>query len=348
MRLAAQAKGGFYPTPDRVVEMIATLIDTPRLSYYNRGETLRILDPCCGTGAAAAKLADAMADGLSTPVPVETFGVELHGERAEGARNCLDHALACDLFRTSMANGAFGLLYLNPPYDWDSGDERRVEHRFLVHCTRYLAEDGLLVFIVPRARLAVSARYLSTHYGTLRCWGFPQPEREVFDQVVLMGYRKREPSPNPYAEERVREWAYGQPEELSLHDYPAYSPSLTPAGDILFATRTVDPVAAAREARASGLWASTTVTDSLWPDGEVRTRPLMPLRRGHMAMLVAAGFLDNLVLEADGRRILVKGRTSKEMVLVEDTPQKETHRERINTTVVALGLEDGEITDIAA
>ena len=110
----------------------------------------------------------------------------------------------------------------------------------------------------------------------------------------------------------------------------------------------MDPAAAAGEARVSGLWASTEVTDSLWPKGNARTRPLMPLRRGHIAMLVAAGFLDNLVLESGGRRILVKGRTSKEMTLVEDTPQKEVHRERVKTTVTALDLDDGEITDIAA
>ena len=67
-----------------------------------------------------------------------------------------------------------------------------------------------------------------------------------------------------------------------------------------------------------------------------------------MAMLVAAGFLDNLVLEADGKRILVKGRTSKEMELVEDSPGKEIHRERLLTTVVALDLGGGEITDIAS
>ena len=149
MRLAAQAKGGFYPTPDRVVEMIATLLETPRLSYYSRGKTLRVLDPCCGAGEAVARLAGAMAGNASVPVPIETFGVELHKDRAEEAKVRLDHALASDLFRTSMANGSFGLLYLNPPYDWDSGDERRVGHRFLTHCTRYLAEDGLLVFIVP-------------------------------------------------------------------------------------------------------------------------------------------------------------------------------------------------------
>ena len=55
-----------------------------------------------------------------------------------------------------------------------------------------------------------------------------------------------------------------------------------------------------------------------------------------------------LVLEAEGRRILVKGRTSKEMVLVETTPDKETYRERLKTTVVALGLDDGEIIDSVA
>ena len=197
MRLAAQAKGGFYPTPDKVVDMIATLIDTPRLSYYSRGKTVRILDPCCGAGEAVAQLAECL--GRPNTVPIETFGVELHKDRAEEAKVWLDHALASDLFRTSMANGSFGLLYLNPPYDWDAGDEKRVEHRFLTHCTRYLAEEGLLVFIVPRARLAVSARYLATHYGTLRCWAFPRPEREALTRWCswVTGRRTHPPTPTP-------------------------------------------------------------------------------------------------------------------------------------------------------
>ena len=290
-----------------------------------------------------------LAERLDKPnaLPIETYGVELHQNRAQEAEKLLDRTLACDLFQTSIANGAFGLLYLNPPYDWDQKD-KRVEHAFLTHCTRYLTDGGLLIFIVPRQRLAVSARYLSTHYGRMRCWAFPDPEREVFDQVVLFGYRKTDPVPEPHAEKRVLEWAFGEPEPLRSYPYPEFSPPSTPSGDILFATRTVDPVAAASEARRTGLWASTEITDTLWPARDNRTRPLMPLRRGHMAMLVAAGFLDNLTLEADGRRILVKGRTSKEMTLVEDSPQKEVHRERLKTTVVALDLDDGEITDIAA
>ena len=345
MRLAAQAKGGFYPTPERVVDLLAELIHTPTGYYHRDRETLRLLDPCCGAGEALAQLAERM--DAPNAITIETYGVELHRDRAEEAEKRLGHALASDLFATSIANGAFGLLLLNPPYDHDSED-KRTEHAFLTQTTRYLAEGGLLVFIVPRQRLAVSARYLSTHYGRMRCWAFPHPEREVFDQVVLMGYRKADPVPDAHGESMALEWAVGEPEPMRPEQYPPFTPKTTPSGDILFTTRTVDPVAAAAEARRSGLWTSTEITDTLWPARDTRTRPLMPLRRGHMAMLVAAGFLDNLCLEAEDRRILVKGRTSKEMVMVEDSPEKEVHREKLKTTVVALDLHDGVITDIAA
>ena len=345
MRLAAQAKAGFYPTPPRVVEMIASLAQARSMG---RGETtLRILDPCCGAGDALADLAATIArpDGAT----VETYGVELHAERAKEAEERLGHVLATDLFQTAIANGAFGMLFLNPPYDDDAADdEKRTEHAFLRHSTRYLAEQGLLVFVIPRRRLAESARYLASHYARLRVWAFPEPEREAFDQVVVTGIRKAEVQHDQYEAVRLQEALEGNIEDLTRHRYPVYNARATAGGEVLFATRTIDPVAAAEESRRSGLWVSVTVTDALWPSEDARTRPLMPLRRGHLAMLVAAGFLDNLQLEADGRRILVKGRTQKEMVLVETTREKEVHRERLRTTVVALDLDLGEITDIAA
>ncbi len=344
MRLAAQFKGGFYPTPPRVVELVASLMQARTVT---RGETtLRILDPCCGAGEALAQLAECIErpDGAS----VETFGVELHAERAKEARSRLDHALGTDLFQTAIANGAFGLLYLNPPYDQDADDEQRTEMRFLRHCTRYLCEQGLLVFVIPRRRLAACARYLASHYRSLRVWAFPEPEREAFDQVVVTGVHKAEVQYDQYAAVALQEAIEGNLDELRPQRYPVYNAPATADGEVLFATRTVDPVAAAEESRRSGLWVSTTVTDALWPSKDSRTRPLMPLRRGHLAMLVAAGFLDNLQLEGDGGRILVKGRTSKEMLLVETTREKEVYRERLRTTVVALNLDLGEITDIAA
>ena len=121
MRLAAQAKGGFYPTPPRVVDLIAGLIRVPAGYYHRNRESVRILDPCCGAGEAVAQLARRLG-GTNSPVsstgqalPIETYGVELHRDRAQEAGGRLDRALAADLFQTSIANGAFGLAYLSIP-----------------------------------------------------------------------------------------------------------------------------------------------------------------------------------------------------------------------------------------
>ena len=76
---------------------------------------MRILDPCCGAGEAVAQLAQRL--GGANSLPIETYGVELHRDRAQEAEGRLDHALAADLFQTSIASGAFGLAYVNPPYE---------------------------------------------------------------------------------------------------------------------------------------------------------------------------------------------------------------------------------------
>jgi len=118
---------------------------------------------------------------------------------------------------------------------------------------------------------------------------------------------------------------------------------------VLFASQILHSEAAAEEARRSGLWANApacpvgrALTDQLWPAEERRVRPLIPLRRGHLAVLIAAGFLNNILLEANGRRLLVKGRTYKEMVPLESgDPEVEIEREVLRTSVVALDLRTG-------
>ena len=217
MRLAAQAKGGFYPTPERVVDFIATLIRAPAGYYYRNREVVRILDPCCGAGEAVAQLGERLTQ--DNTMPIETYGVELHTDRAEEAASRLHRTLAADLFQTSIGNQAFGICLLNPPYDHDP-ESKRTEHAFLTHSTRYLNDGGLLVFIVPRQRLAVSAKYLASYYYRLRCWAFPHPEREAFDQVVVMGYRMAEPRLDEEAQRQVLAWAEGEPEPLYSQRLP--------------------------------------------------------------------------------------------------------------------------------
>ena len=162
--------------------------------------------------------------------------------------------LGTDLFQTSIANGAFGLLYLNPPYDDDAGrgeaDRARVPEA--LHALPGRARPARLRH--PRRRLAGSANYLASHYARLRCWAFPDPEREAFDQVVVTGTRKAEVQYDQYSAVRLQECMEGNVEELTRQRYPSYNAPAPAGGEVLFATRTVDPVVAAarRGARGSG------------------------------------------------------------------------------------------------
>ncbi len=343
MRLAGQAKGGYYPTPPRVVDYVRTLLAPyPVWGRANRGNVIRLLDPCCGPGDALRQLAGSMGRGA----PVETYGVELHSERAQQAAEQLDHALSSDLFRCSIANRMFNLLWLNPPYDWDRED-KRVEHAFLTHCTRYLEPAGVLVFIIPRAQIPRSARFLTTNYARVQAWAFPEPEVELFNQVVVMGERKEHPSPDaPAMNELLASIDELAPLRADLA--PVYDVRHTPPGAAMFTTRVIDFSKAVAEARARGLWTQDEITDAFWPPSDQSTRPLMPLRKGHLAMLVAAGFLDNLELETPQSRVLVKGRTTKEMVLVQEGETHDVYREQLQTSVVALDLDSGRIERIEA
>jgi len=125
-RLASQAKAGFYPTPDSVCELIKS-----KLSFE---KDARALDPCCGKGRSLSRLA--------SPHTI-TYGVELDHQRATEAKTRLFKAVWGDaLTEARISSQAFGLLYLNPPYDTAINaihtDDKRLEHQFLRSYSRTL------------------------------------------------------------------------------------------------------------------------------------------------------------------------------------------------------------------
>jgi predicted RNA methylase len=137
MRLEAQAKAGFYPTPVEVVEILKT---------YIGGKTpgpKRLLDPCCGTGEPAVEIAAA--------AECEAYGVEIHTGRAPTARKLLKKVISGNLFSVRARHEAFSILFLNPPYDFDS-DDGRTELSFLKHTLPYLAAGGLLLYLIPQKK----------------------------------------------------------------------------------------------------------------------------------------------------------------------------------------------------
>ena len=176
MRLEAQAKAGFYPTPATVVDIIKTWI----------GEKMpgprRLLDPCCGTGDPAAQIA--------TAAGCDAYGVEINTHRARAAKNLLSKVVAGNLFSVRARPGAFSILYLNPPYDFDAEDGR-TELSFLKHTLPYLTPRGIILFVVPQKRITLRiARVLSAYFEGLKVRRFPADAFQAFGQIVIAGFKK--------------------------------------------------------------------------------------------------------------------------------------------------------------
>lgn len=334
-RLEGVAKAQFYPTPPSVVERVAALI---RLAPSAHRRAVRLLDPCCGPGDALRQFADAIGGG-------ETYGIEIEQHRAADARTSLDHVIAGSAFAVRLGHEAFSCLWLNPPYDQDDGG-KRLEHSFLTTISRTLAPGGLLIYIVPQARLAQSARYLSTHYERMRCYRFHDPEYAAFRQCVLLAYKRTGPAIAPEAKAQAEAWS-AEPLPEAGSEPATFEVLSLPAGPVTFASQFFEPEIAATEARQRGLWTNVALVERFWPAEDRSVRPLMPLRRGHLAVLIAAGFLNNILLEDGARRVLVKGRVTKVSRPVESAdPDVEVEREVLRTSVVMLDLRTGRFQDI--
>ncbi len=344
MRLAAQEKMGFYPTPNRSLQLIAQLL-TPA----SKEQEIKALDPCAGEGEALAYTADGL---RQQGAKVTTYGVELSPERAEKAAKVLDVVLDTDWNNTTVSNKAFGLLWLNPPYDWDHESKerhKRQEYIFLRLSFTKLQVGGVLVYIVPRSILAMPnvAKFLAAHFDDISVFRFPDGEYEQFRQVVLLGYRKGEALADEETAKRLL--AAGKSDDLlqPLDEAVAAFSRLyevPPSKDVpRFFFR---KISLGYEDILQEVWRHGLHTTKSWKDFETRRlrnaemefRPAVPLRRGHLAELLASGLMGTMRL--DGGKLLAMGRSVK----VKDEEVKEgkngekvtVERERFVTRVYTL------------
>ena len=346
-RLANIEKAGYFPLPASVTELI--------LSYIAAPHGGRILDPCAGEGAALVTLARAL--------DLEPFGVELHEGRAQAAREAVTEMLAgrdgtqrdeiprvlSDSYQSLITSrDGYNFLHLNPPYDHDDEDGR-LEYQWLWRCRPWLQPGGLLVWVVPQHLLKFrkAARYVLSHFDHVRVYRFPDEEYGQFRQIVLFGVRrKRATTPEVEAVDNLRAMAEGKEAlpPLTAAEEPLYTlPSLAvKPGDFKFRSLFVDPAEALAEAAQYGAATTDDWRRHLDPaTAEAPLRPLTPLKIGHMNSVIAAGHLNNQVLEEDDERLLIKGRSYKSTraeSIEEPLPDGGTKVTNLETEVVVTDI----------
>ena len=113
MRFVGKARLGFYPLPLSEAERIRKFLLFPGSSSA--------IDPCVGDGVAF--------EAITSGAEVLRYGIELDAYRAEQAKQRISNVIQGNTLEVHCSVECFGLVYLNPPYDWALGpaDSRRTE-----------------------------------------------------------------------------------------------------------------------------------------------------------------------------------------------------------------------------
>jgi len=319
-RLLSRAKLGYYPTPPEVVNHLR------RSLVFEPGT--RILDPCCGNGEALA----AIAGGYSA----ETYGIELEHDRFKEAKERLGQVLWGDALKETSVSCGFDLIYLNPPYDFEEGEEKnqRLEYRFLTKYRRALSHPGLIVMIFPLS--ALRSELLAdeiARFSGLEVFTFPTGELfDRFHQLLLLGWKRtvteNQRERNRALLKRIVDSPVelipnilGTTENMGTHQVRRVHSDRS----IEFRSQRIDPERVLDLVSVSPLWRD--FLSQVDPPSMSSVAPLIPMRQGHLAMLVAAGFCNGAEIvdpEDDSRIMLVKG-SIKRSSKVESSEKTETH-----------------------
>lgn len=342
MRLAGQAKMGYYPTPEDVTPIIA------RYLKRQREGLIRILDPCAGSGIAVQQIGEIL--------KAETFGIEIDLERGNRAKEILTRCLITDYLSTRISHGLFSLLWLNPPYDWatrnnETEKSERFERTFLRDCVYYLRSRGILVYLIPQRRLdGQIARMLSYRFENISVFRFPEESYKKFRQLVIFGVLKIRPAKDESMAEYLKSCGSFRTTVPSLPEIPSQIydvPLFLSRPDFVFRSREIDPEELEEEVRRHGLFDQMRDMTTPLKMAE-KIKPIMPLRHGHLAQILACGLMNGIVWDKDRKNpLIIKGITKKEVkhtVEIEGDCEKHIETDLIKITIHAFNRQGEMLT----
>ncbi|MGO8732789.1 MAG: DUF6094 domain-containing protein [Terriglobia bacterium] len=296
MRFVGKNKMGFYPLPLSEAHRIRKFLQFP-------GTSSSALDPCVGDGAAF--------EVITNGAEVFRYGIELDDFRVEQAKRRIPNIVQGNTLEVQCPVECFGLLYLNPPYDWALGpaDSRRTEQTFLSHTYRWLKPGGLLLFVIPGERLAECSQILATHFRDVRVFRLEAPECVRYKQVVVIGVRRARRERERLTDSDItRARLYyaslarnpSQISVLSSESEARYNVPVSGPAQLVYRGLPLDdiedllPQSAAYRQAGRILFAEPVSTTG---------RPLTPLHAGHVGLLACSGLLNGIFGSNDQRHI---------------------------------------------
>ena len=292
MHIHGKTKLGFFPLPTSEAKRLK--------NYLSFASECSALDPCVGDGAAFAALVESS--------PARRYGIEVDAHRTAQAKARGIDVMQANTMDVRCPVESVSLLYLNPPYDWEAGHSgnQRLEFVFFEHTYRWLKPDGILVFVIPQARLKPCARLLADYFKDLRVYRLASPECVRFKQIaVLAARRKRTERPRDSVLLETQRYLEGLAvqEELPVLGDTAETCYPVPESSPAVFSNTGLPLDEVEDLllRSSAYRQSRRVL--IHEQSNVRGRPLTPLHGGHVGLLCTAGLLNGIFGEDERRHI---------------------------------------------
>jgi hypothetical protein len=287
----SQVRGGFYPAPPEAVAAVAERLRPP-----DRGECL-LLDPCAGEGRALLQFADAL-----KAVP---YGIELSEDRGAIVRDSLPEGQSlapADFLRCSITPRSFSFIWSNPPYDYSSGGEGRVEQQFVERAANLLVDGGVLALVCPEdvARMYATNAFFDERFERVSALPFPAEVRK-YNETIILGCKRRNSVPGSGRFDY--QWLDNRLQEKLTYKLPAgFRPKVC---------RKSEPT----DAELSLLVARSPLRFHLERPADAadhRPRPPMSPGIGHRAMLLAAGHIDGLISPPNEPPHVIRGTATKD------------------------------------
>jgi hypothetical protein len=292
MHIGGKTKLGFFPLPVREANRLKKHLAFP--------QQLSALDPCVGDGVPFSTLLE----GTSA----RRYAIEIDAHRAAQARSLGLEVTQANTMDVRCPVESLSLLYLNPPYDWESGqtNNQRLEFVFLEHTYRWLKPDGVLIFVIPQPRFKPCARLLADHFKGIRVYRLTEPECVQYKQVVILATRRKrhERPPDSMLVESTQylERLAVQHELAPLSDTPEACYSVPESGPVVL-TNTGIPLDEVEDMLLQSAAYRQASRALLHERRDVRGRPLTPLHGGHVGLLCTAGLLNGVFGEGEDLHI---------------------------------------------
>ncbi|MCC6976438.1 MAG: hypothetical protein IT322_20715 [Anaerolineae bacterium] len=346
-RLSSIEKGGFYELPPVHLPALASL-------FAPSPHGGKLLDPCAGEGHALQHLAEAWA--------LSAYANELDNDRAATCQRLFGSAQTVhgDLYQLRASTGAFSAVWCNPPYTWDStGSDKRRELSMLKHAWKWLQPDGFMLWCVYAHHVTPdAASYLVSRAAQVDIWRLPGLHLGEYAQVVVVAQAgKTHGDPANRTLVLVEQARSGVLPELTVQDSPRYEfPTPLKRKSFLFAPKVITPEVALQAVRDAGAHLAHGFAALLEPPREAEeVRPVVRPRGRQLALILAAGMFNGLVLATDKGRSAVRSTVESTEALVEaegdpDAHDEETAREVYQTrprVTITLLSEAGDITDLS-